>query len=152
MAPEMLCQCLKRPRVQALRLKWERGAWQEELAMEDPPWHIALMVKFSCVVMFLAGMFADWLRMRGFIKVKVATDDPRHKGFAPLDDHLEAVYINHIYRKSSDVVNRPICGVPASVMRLKDRYTDDNGWTQNSLWYLSNLNTRLTFLLIGTQA
>ncbi|RCN30675.1 hypothetical protein ANCCAN_23554 [Ancylostoma caninum] len=115
-------------------LKWERGACHEELAMEDPPWHIALLVKISCVVMFLAGIFADWLRMRGFIKVKVATDDPRHKGFAPLDDHLEAVYINHIYRKSSDVVNRPICGVPASVMRLKDRYTDDNGWTQKYVY------------------
>ncbi|RCN30673.1 hypothetical protein ANCCAN_23552 [Ancylostoma caninum] len=60
-------------------LKWERGACHEELAMEDPPWHIALLVKISCVVMFLAGIFADWLRMRGFIKVKVATDDPRHR-------------------------------------------------------------------------
>ncbi|VDL76629.1 unnamed protein product [Nippostrongylus brasiliensis] len=89
------------------------------------------MVKVSFTVMFLAGVFADWLRMHGFLKVAVATDDPRHKGFAPLDDHFEAVYINHIYRKSSDVVNRPICSVPASVMRLKDRYTDDNGWTQN---------------------
>ncbi|VDL84222.1 unnamed protein product [Nippostrongylus brasiliensis] len=88
------------------------------------------MVKVSFTVMFLAGVFADWLRMHGFLKVAVATDDPRHKGFAPLDDHFEAVYINHIYRKSSDVVNRPICSVPASVMRLKDRYTDDNGWTQ----------------------
>ncbi|KAK6046560.1 hypothetical protein COOONC_15934 [Cooperia oncophora] len=89
-----------------------------------------MMVKFSCAVMLLAGIFADWLRMRGIIKVSVAKDDPRHKGFAPLDDHFEAVYINHIYRKSSDVVNRPIASVPASVMLLKDRYTDDYGWTQ----------------------
>ncbi|EYB99355.1 hypothetical protein Y032_0123g1159 [Ancylostoma ceylanicum] len=91
-------------------LKWERGAWQEELAMEDPPWHIALMVKFSCVVMFLAGMFADWLRMRGFIKVKVATDDPRHKLLKPTstnckdydelvdaDDAKQAVIYNEKY-------------------------------------------------------
>ncbi|WKY13307.1 hypothetical protein Q1695_004264 [Nippostrongylus brasiliensis] len=112
-------------------ITWERGAWcRDDSIIEDPPWYISLMVKVSFTVMFLAGVFADWLRMHGFLKVAVATDDPRHKGFAPLDDHFEAVYINHIYRKSSDVVNRPICSVPASVMRLKDRYTDDNGWTQ----------------------
>ncbi|KAK6755196.1 hypothetical protein RB195_013896 [Necator americanus] len=110
--------------------KWERGDCNGESIMEEPPFHISLMVKLSCAVMFLAGVFADWLRSRGFIRVKVATDDPRHKGFAPLDDHFEAVYINHIYRKSSDVVNRPISSVAASVMRLKDRYSDDNGWTQ----------------------
>ncbi|KAK5966039.1 hypothetical protein GCK32_010690 [Trichostrongylus colubriformis] len=112
-------------------VSWKRGAWSlEDSLIADPPWYSSIMVKFSCTLMFFIGIFADWLRMRGIIKVPVATDDPRHKGFAPLDDHFEAIYINHIYRKSSDVLNRPITSVPASVMLLKDRYTDDYGWTQ----------------------
>ncbi|VDO48449.1 unnamed protein product [Haemonchus placei] len=107
------------------------------------------MVKLSCTLMFLAGVFADWLRMRGFIKVSVATDDPRHKGFAPLDHHFEAVYINHIYRKSSDVVNRPIASVPASVMLLKDRYTDDYGWTQKYTGTISKVINMGSYNYLG---
>ncbi|KAK6022298.1 aminotransferase, class I/II [Ostertagia ostertagi] len=131
-------------------LSWKRGAWSlEDSVIADPPWYISFMVKFSCALMFLAGMFADWLRMRGIIKVSVATDDPRHKGFAPLDDHLEAVYINHIYRKSSDVVNRPIASVPASVMLLKDRYTDDYGWTQKYTGTISEVINMGSYNYLG---
>ncbi|XGW04611.1 hypothetical protein V3C99_015641 [Haemonchus contortus] len=131
-------------------LSWKRGAWSlEDSMIADPPWYISIMVKLSCTLMFLAGVFADWLRMRGFIKVSVATDDPRHKGFAPLDHHFEAVYINHIYRKSSDVVNRPIASVPASVMLLKDRYTDDYGWTQKYTGTISKVINMGSYNYLG---
>uniref|UniRef100_A0A7I4YVN6 Aminotran_1_2 domain-containing protein n=1 Tax=Haemonchus contortus TaxID=6289 RepID=A0A7I4YVN6_HAECO len=131
-------------------LSWKRGAWSlEDSIIADPPWYISIMVKLSCTLMFLAGVFADWLRMRGFIKVSVATDDPRHKGFAPLDHHFEAVYINHIYRKSSDVVNRPIASVPASVMLLKDRYTDDYGWTQKYTGTISKVINMGSYNYLG---
>ncbi|CAD6186663.1 unnamed protein product [Caenorhabditis auriculariae] len=112
-----------------IKKQWVRGNYSRE-ATQEPPWYVNILVQMNCYVMLFGAMFASWLQSMGIIHGKAKKDDPRLKNFAPLDNHFEAIYTNYIYRMSTDVVNRPICGVPGSIVRLKDRYTDDYGWTQ----------------------
>lgn len=45
-----------------------------------------------------------------------------------LKDRMEAIYINKIYRIASDILCRPVSGVPNTRMTLKERVTFDHGW------------------------
>lgn len=49
--------------------------------------------------------------------------------FAPLGNHFDALFANNIYRMISDVLNRPIVGVPGAVVTIKERISEDYGWT-----------------------
>lgn len=63
-----------------------------------------------------------------FFAPKVATE--RHRdGYVPLYDSFERFYLRYVYRRVKDCWNRPICSVPADTVVLKDRVTNDYGWT-----------------------
>lgn len=125
------------------RIKWERSKSPQKEELVEPPWYVAIFVQLAFTVMVSFGQLTEWLLKIGLIQKKAAIDDPRHKvseyrltlilypfqGFASLREHFEAIYINHIVRKFSDVISRPLCGVPGSIMTLKDRYSDDEHWT-----------------------
>ncbi|CAI5453274.1 unnamed protein product [Caenorhabditis angaria] len=96
----------------------------------QPAFYVLLLARFNVFVMVFGAFVASLLDRLGLVENKCKKDDVRLKDFAPIDNHFDAMYTNHIYRLSTDVVNRPISGVPGAIVRLKDRYTDDHGWTQ----------------------
>ena len=53
----------------------------------------------------------------------------KFQGFASLNDRFEGYYTNYPYRLASDVMNRPICGVPGAIVDVLNRQTSDEGWT-----------------------
>lgn len=63
-----------------------------------------------------------------FFVPKVATEEKR-VGYAPLFDTFEMFYLRYVYRRVKDCWNRPICSVPGDTIVLKDRITNDYGWT-----------------------
>ncbi|KAF1752128.1 hypothetical protein GCK72_018682 [Caenorhabditis remanei] len=95
-----------------------------------PAFYVFWLVQLNITMMLLGAMVATLLDNWGIVKTKRAKGDPRMKDFSPLGNSFDATYTDHIYRQSTDVVNRPISGVPGAIVRLKDRYTDDHGWTQ----------------------
>ncbi|CAB3397849.1 unnamed protein product [Caenorhabditis bovis] len=105
-----------------------RPTWK--LTDSEPVWYVLWLVRINIFVMVFGAFVASYLERFGLIRSKSAKGDRRMRDFAPLDNHFDATYTNHIYRPSTDVVNRPISGVPGAIVRLKDRYSDDFGWTQ----------------------
>ncbi|CAL2042623.1 CBN-SPTL-3 protein [Caenorhabditis brenneri] len=95
-----------------------------------PAFYVFFWVKINIMMMLLGAMVATLMDKWGLAKTKRRKDDPRLADFAPLGNSFDATYTDHIYRQSTDVVNRPISGVPGAIVRLKDRYSDDHGWTQ----------------------
>lgn len=63
-----------------------------------------------------------------FFAPKVATEKYRD-GYVPLFDSFERFYLRYVYRRVKDCWNRPICSVPGDTLVLKDRVTNDYGWT-----------------------
>lgn len=51
------------------------------------------------------------------------------QGYVPLYDNFEHFYLRYVYRRVRDCWNRPICSVPGAEVVLKDRITNDYGWT-----------------------
>ncbi|CAI2354029.1 unnamed protein product [Caenorhabditis sp. 36 PRJEB53466] len=95
-----------------------------------PAFYVFWLVKLNITMMLLGAVVATYLDKWGIVRTKRAKGDPRLANFPPLGNSFDATYTDHIYRQSTDVVNRPISGVPGAIVRLKDRYTDDHGWTQ----------------------
>uniref|UniRef100_A0A1I7U2G7 Aminotran_1_2 domain-containing protein n=1 Tax=Caenorhabditis tropicalis TaxID=1561998 RepID=A0A1I7U2G7_9PELO len=95
-----------------------------------PAFYVFWLVKLNILMMLLGATVASMLDKWGIVKTKRAKGDPRTENFPPLGNSFDATYTDHIYRQSTDVVNRPISGVPGAIVRLKDRYSDDHGWTQ----------------------
>lgn len=63
-----------------------------------------------------------------FFVPKVAKEENRD-GYVPLFDTFEMFYLRYVYRRVKDCWNRPICSVPGDTVVLKDRVTNDYGWT-----------------------
>ncbi|KAI1719302.1 serine palmitoyltransferase 3 [Ditylenchus destructor] len=80
-------------------------------------------------VLTLIAIVAEWLRYYDFIRNDWAQERPQQRDFAPLTTQFQAVFANNIYRKASDIMNRPIASVPGPVVTLKNRHTFDHGWT-----------------------
>lgn len=59
---------------------------------------------------------------------KVATEKNR-EGYVALYDAFESFYSRYVYRRVKDCWNRPISSVPGDELTLKDRVTDDYGWS-----------------------
>ncbi|CAI4231581.1 unnamed protein product [Auanema sp. JU1783] len=111
------------------KVSWQRGSYSKEAVFDNVPKYVSFMVNLAFSVMFFCGYFVDWLKNKKVLSVPKATDDPRTKNFPRLDNYFENIYINHIYRKSSDVIGRAVCSVPGSVLTLKDRVSDNYGWS-----------------------
>ncbi|CAJ0961989.1 unnamed protein product, partial [Mesorhabditis belari] len=113
------------------KFQWSRG----EYAIEEYPEMGMLssaLLYFGFTVIIFFSRLADFLRRHGVLKVGgegVARERPEQRDFVSLENEFESMYINNIYRISSDVVNRPIVGVPGAVVRLKERISPDYGWT-----------------------
>lgn len=59
---------------------------------------------------------------------KVAKEENR-EGYVTLYDAFESFYSRYVYRRVRDCWNRPICSVPGDEVTLKDRVTNDYGWS-----------------------
>ncbi|CAO4376133.1 unnamed protein product [Caenorhabditis nigoni] len=115
------------------RVKHGKITEKDTIPLEEcpkPAFYVFWLVQLNITMMLLGAMVATLFDKWGIVKTKRAKGDPRMEDFAPLGNSFDATYTDHIYRQSTDVVNRPISGVPGAIVRLKDRYSDDHGWTQ----------------------
>lgn len=109
---------------------WKRGSYHLEEYPEFPSWITKYGVLFTYAVMIFFSTIADWLRAKRFFKNRVAQERDEQKDFVSIHNAFESLYVNNIYRIATDVVNRPIAGVAGVMMKIKERETDDYGWTQ----------------------
>ncbi|XP_077302730.1 serine palmitoyltransferase long chain base subunit [Arctopsyche grandis] len=65
---------------------------------------------------------------RLLFKPRVHTEFDR-KGYIRLFNQFDELYSYYVYRRVRDCWNRPICSSPGAEITLKDRVTDDHGWT-----------------------
>jgi len=59
---------------------------------------------------------------------KVALERNR-KGFANLYEAFDEFFLRYIFRRGRDCFNHIICSVPGATVVVKDRVTNDFGWT-----------------------
>ncbi|KAK3917693.1 Serine palmitoyltransferase 2 [Frankliniella fusca] len=64
-----------------------------------------------------------------FLFAPPVAKEKNRKGYVPLYNRFEQFYSRYVYRRIRDCWNRPICSVPGAEVVLKDRITNDYGWT-----------------------
>ncbi|XP_029341627.1 serine palmitoyltransferase 2 isoform X2 [Acyrthosiphon pisum] len=74
---------------------------------------------------------------------KVTTEKNR-KGYPPLYNKFDSIYLRYVYRRVKDCFNRVVCGVPGAKIDIMDRVTHD------SCWSFELLDTKSTFLNLGS--
>ncbi|KAJ8674239.1 hypothetical protein QAD02_005501 [Eretmocerus hayati] len=92
-------------------------------SFEKVPFFTAVFTHFGFYIL----MFLGYINQLLFAPI-VAKEQGR-KGYAPLYNNFEQFYLRYVYRRIKDCWNRPICSVPGSTVTLKDRKTNDHGWT-----------------------
>ncbi|PAV84916.1 hypothetical protein WR25_21775 [Diploscapter pachys] len=95
---------------------------------EESIWYVQLLTHLASYVSLFGAILAEWLVKYRIVSSNISKDDPRNKGFASLNDRFEGYYTNYPYRLASDVMNRPICGVPGAIVDVSNRQTSDEGW------------------------
>lgn len=92
-------------------------------SFEDVPLITACLTYLGFYLLMILGFIN-----KIFFTPKVATEKNRD-GYAPLYDSFESFYSRYVYRRVRDCWNRPISSVPGAELVLKDRITNDFGWT-----------------------
>ncbi|KAI6228763.1 Aminotransferase domain containing protein [Aphelenchoides fujianensis] len=104
---------------------FQRSPYDPHPCIEGPL--VTRVAVFLChALLFLYGLIAERLRIA---RTSAQEERPEQRDFAPLHDHFDSLFTNNIYRMASDVLNRPIKGVPGAEVVIKERYSDDFGWT-----------------------
>ncbi|XP_011268270.1 serine palmitoyltransferase 2 isoform X1 [Camponotus floridanus] len=103
------------------KMKLEKSPSKE--SFEKVPFITAALTYLGFYIL----MFLGFINQLFFIP-KVATEKNR-QGYAPLYDNFEKFYLRYVYRRVKDCWDRPICSVPGAIVTLKDRVTNDYGWT-----------------------
>ncbi|XP_017473036.1 PREDICTED: serine palmitoyltransferase 2-like [Rhagoletis zephyria] len=92
-------------------------------SFEEVPLHTACLTYLGFYLLMILGYINQLL----FVP-KVAKEENRD-GYVTLYDAFESFYSRYVYRRVRDCWNRPICSVPAAEVTLKDRVTNDYGWS-----------------------
>ncbi|EDW51838.1 serine palmitoyltransferase 2 [Drosophila sechellia] len=95
----------------------------QKTSFEEVPLHTACLTYLGFYLLMILGYINQLL----FVP-KVATEKGRD-GYVALYDAFESFYSRYVYRRIKDCWNRPICSVPGDELTLKDRVTDDYGWS-----------------------
>ncbi|KAI6242076.1 Aminotransferase domain containing protein [Aphelenchoides fujianensis] len=104
---------------------FQRSPYDPHPCIEGPL--LTRVAVFLChALLFLYGLIAERLRIA---RTSAQEERPEQRDFAPLHDHFDSLFTNNIYRMASDVLNRPIKGVPGAEVVIKERYSNDFGWT-----------------------
>lgn len=95
----------------------------EKESFEQPPFIAACLTYFGFYILMFLG-FINQL----FFVPKVAQEKNR-EGYPALYDRFSSFYSRYVYRRIRDCWNKPICSVPGAELTLKDRVTNDCGWS-----------------------
>ncbi|XP_052275976.1 serine palmitoyltransferase 2-like [Dreissena polymorpha] len=104
---------------------WKKDYWE---SFEETPLLAAIFTYICYGLVVLIGHIRDFMNNMGLLKVNTSLE-PRIPGFVPLFSTWESFYTRHVFRRVSDVLCKPVGGVPAARMDLVYRETHDYGWT-----------------------
>ncbi|KAJ3123505.1 serine palmitoyltransferase component [Nowakowskiella sp. JEL0407] len=117
-----------------------RKAQDEEHLVEDAPLPVLVTTYLSYLVLIIFGHLRDFFGMRfkrdGYSHLKnsnVSEDQfmiyhyliVSYQGYAPLNSGFDTFYTRRLYRRISDVFNRPITGVPGRIVKCLERTSAD---------------------------
>ncbi|CEF69388.1 Aminotransferase, class I/classII domain and Pyridoxal phosphate-dependent transferase, major region, subdomain 1 and Pyridoxal phosphate-dependent transferase, major region, subdomain 2 and Pyridoxal phosphate-dependent transferase domain-containing protein [Strongyloides ratti] len=106
--------------------------------LPEAPFLTNIMVYFHYFTMVSFAVFSAWLRSTKIFKIKYPQELESQKEFPSLDNKFETLFINSIYRMATDVVNRPISSVPSTKLTIKERITNDYGWSYEFTGFSQN--------------
>ncbi|KAL5279621.1 SPTLC2 family protein [Megaselia abdita] len=92
-------------------------------SFEEAPLKTACLTYLGFYLLMILGYINQL-----FFSPKVAKEENR-EGYPPLYEAFESFYSRYVYRRIRDCWNRPICSVPGAEVTLKDRVTNDYGWS-----------------------
>lgn len=107
----------------AKKLKELAEEHNRKTSFEEVPLHTACLTYLGFYLLMILGYINQLL----FVP-KVAKEENR-EGYVTLYDAFESFYSRYVYRRVRDCWNRPICSVPGDEVTLKDRVTNDYGWS-----------------------
>ncbi|XP_066249345.1 serine palmitoyltransferase 2 [Euwallacea similis] len=96
-------------------------------SFEPPPFLTAILTQISFSLIMLLSFISQFCS-RIFYPPK-AIEETGRSGYPLLFNRFSMFYSRYVYRRVRDCWNYPICSVPGSEVVLKDRVTNDCGWT-----------------------
>lgn len=124
---------------------FQRGFYENEV-YEKAPKFTNFLVNLQYLVLTIFALFNELLRNLGLLKTFYPQERSEQKvcflmgknfcflakifqDFVKLYNKSETIFVNNCYRPVCDIIGRPIAGVPATKMAIKDRISNDYNWT-----------------------